>query len=707
MPAKFMQLASDAFPYANGDLHTANANWVYSVGSFLVSSNKCYANANPCLAYRSDVGVQTDQYADFTCVITVASGTQNCGPAVRVQPGATSGYYVQLGSDQTQLTRNVTGTNTALATVATGYFATGDVCRLAIVGNALTVYKNGMALPGFTGIVDTTFASGYLGMFGAAALTDNGASVWAGGTVSNTQGIWTKLGTVITPLAADSNTVLFGGTSNQDVLYDINPQLISANPDGHVFKMWFMGKNDLFYAESNDGISWTRRGTALLLATGQPRVWKDSGTYYVYVTTGEPTQGTQGVTVYTSSDGITLASQGVGLAVGAGFDASGVFYLKPWFKTGSTWSGYYATSAGPAIATSSDLIHWTNAAGPIAGIPAGGGDGGYPLFINGVYYIYTAWATAGGANGQNVKTSSTDLSHWTSYVVTVPETQSNEGAPLGAILTTSEGQGVPTVLTGLNGWTYFYYSGTAVATGAAYLVMGAVTQTPLAQVVTSNEGLFVANITLGAQTALDNMTRANETPLSDGGNWTVQASPNVAANLVSNQAVASSTSFASRMAFTGATWGSGEWAKVILGSASVDANDQVGPMVDTSTSQVQGYLYFASGPSAFSLVAFLPGGAASITLQNGPQTNVTGDTFEIAIAGSEIQCFHNGTLVATAYDSMWRSGPPGFHPYDSPTASVAAINNWSGGAAIAPPVGGTPASGGGDLGPGYDFKFRM
>src|SRR6266576_222536 len=98
-------------------------------------------------------------------------------------------------------------------------------------------------------------------------------------------GVWTTQGVIITPTTADLNGgVFFGGTSNGDVLYDTNPQLIAANPDGKVFKIWFMGGDDLYYAESQTAQpgSWTRRATAILTNVGLGKIFKNGSTYYLY-----------------------------------------------------------------------------------------------------------------------------------------------------------------------------------------------------------------------------------------------------------------------------------------------------------------------------------------------------------------------------------------------------------------------------------------
>jgi hypothetical protein len=172
---------SDAFPYANGDLHAANANWVYEGASaFSIATNKCYyAAASPGLAYRADVSpAGNDQWAQATMVITGSSATQNVGPAVRLGAAALTAYIVQCGSDLLQLTKYVNGTPTALASATPNSTANGDIILLTAEGSILTVYKNATQV---IQVTDSAIAGGNIGIFGAGNATVNGFSAWSGG----------------------------------------------------------------------------------------------------------------------------------------------------------------------------------------------------------------------------------------------------------------------------------------------------------------------------------------------------------------------------------------------------------------------------------------------------------------------------------------------------------------------------------------------
>ena len=492
--------------------------------------------------------------------------------------------------------------------------------------------------------------------------------------------VWQRFGTVMTPLSTDTNTVLFGGTSNQAVLYDTNPQLISANPDGKVMKMWFMGKNDLFYAESNDGIHFTRRSSALLTTTGQPGIWKDGSTYYLYGTTGEPTQTNNGITVWTSSDGITWSSQGVGLAVGGvgQFDHAGLWYLRVWFKSGSTWSASYSASGGIGIATSTDLIHWTNGSSALSLTPSMGGV--YPLFVGGTYYLYGA-CNLSGSNNQLCKISSSDTVTWSGSNTTIlPEVQANEGKNIATVTTTSEGQGVPSVVTGPNGQTFIYYSGTAVGNGSAYTVMGAVSAVPLATLVTGSEGAIVPVFPIGAVLQSDNFTRANETPLSDGGKWAIAASSNVQINLVSNKAVATSTSFSSRMVWNGDSWPSNQYSIITI--AAFSPTSTVCARTQSNSSTTTAYQACANGNGSWFIQGSLAGGTTAINFavaSPGSASFALNDTITLVAANSVLAFYHNSTLVQTVYDSMFTGGSPGIGLFDSGTAANAKSSLFQGG----------------------------
>jgi hypothetical protein len=173
---------SDLVPYTNGDLHTKNANWVYQSGSFTVSSGKVYGSAvGVSFAYRSDISAPTnDQWAEEVVTMTVVTGTQNSGPAVRVASGAATAYCLQMGTNTLILAKCIAGVFTQLGTASAA--VTGDAVRITAVGTAISVFKNGLLVIG--PITNSDIASGNVGIFNAGNATSNGFSKWAGGSIT-------------------------------------------------------------------------------------------------------------------------------------------------------------------------------------------------------------------------------------------------------------------------------------------------------------------------------------------------------------------------------------------------------------------------------------------------------------------------------------------------------------------------------------------
>lgn len=204
------QLLSDSFPYANGNLHTANANWVFGANTFQVSANKVFASsASVSSAFRSDQVWPADQYSETTMVIGGTAATQNGGPAVRVAAGATTFYGVQCASATFALIKEVAGVLTSLGTNAV-FPVTGDVIRIQAVGNSLTVFKNGVAVSGMTNITDNSIASGSAGLWGVGNATTNGYSTWAGGSVKGLPSQFTTtVGSLLSDITAGAYPVGF------------------------------------------------------------------------------------------------------------------------------------------------------------------------------------------------------------------------------------------------------------------------------------------------------------------------------------------------------------------------------------------------------------------------------------------------------------------------------------------------------------------
>ena len=91
-------------------------------------------------------------------------------------------------------------------------------------------------------------------------------------------GVSTEWSVVVAPVSGDT-------PGQPNVLYEGGAKILS----GTVFKMWFGTLNGMCYAESTDGISWTRyssnpvavpAGSASAGWTGYPKIFKNNGTYY-------------------------------------------------------------------------------------------------------------------------------------------------------------------------------------------------------------------------------------------------------------------------------------------------------------------------------------------------------------------------------------------------------------------------------------------
>jgi len=174
-------VVTDTFSYANGDLHAANANWVYQVGTFTVSSNAVYGQATLALAYRTDGPTSTaNEWAQETVVETGVSGTQVNGPCVRMQTAASTAYCAGIALDEVDIFLWNAGALTVLKALGTP--KTGDVIRIQATGTTISIYQNGI-LQG--SVTDATIASGNTGIYSSSNTTANGATNFQSGTVTS------------------------------------------------------------------------------------------------------------------------------------------------------------------------------------------------------------------------------------------------------------------------------------------------------------------------------------------------------------------------------------------------------------------------------------------------------------------------------------------------------------------------------------------
>lgn len=177
---------TDTIPYANGDLHTANANWVYQAGTFTVSSNQVFGQATTALAYRSDGPNTGGEWAQTTVVNGGANNAQAAGPCVRVATGASNAYCLLFTSQSTNVFRlfllSAGVLQPALGTYDSQVPSTGDVIKIVANGSTISAYKNGICLQP-CGVVDTTLTTGETGIYSNANATVNGISNFQSGTI--------------------------------------------------------------------------------------------------------------------------------------------------------------------------------------------------------------------------------------------------------------------------------------------------------------------------------------------------------------------------------------------------------------------------------------------------------------------------------------------------------------------------------------------
>jgi len=515
-------------------------------------------------------------------------------------------------------------------------------------------------------------------------------------------GIWQKQGVVI-PSAG------FGGGSpaQPNVLYEANPQILSANADGGIFKMWFDADisgpgNGIMYAESADGLSWTAYSgnplfTPTSTGTNNPtysRMFKNAGTYYYYAGgLGGP------VEVWTCTDGsginFTQANASALTHDASGWDTHFCNLFNVAGQVGSVWYGYYFGSTsdiGPVYAGqaySSDLIHWTKSAGN----PAITYDKPANFFwkqINGKTYGWTIV--------QLPNTGSTDPqlpSDFMRFVSTSPAGPfTPQGFPsfyrtINAIegVISQGGQVADPSMVVHNGNIYLYNTvGTVGNPGT--IECSIAFSTTFNQLIQTYEG--VLNIPI-PQSIIQLQTSASDALTTFGANWTdvetLWGGTSWAVCQVVSGTIEGTTAGKNSGGFyTSLSALTDQWSQITVQACA--ASSYVGVFLRTTAAG--GYALYWNGalgsPGAYGIKKVTAGSFGSDLVNtggaadgNGPNTVNIGDTLMGCIIGSTISFYHNGNLVCTAADSTFASGSPGFFLTPITSIANAAVNGWSGG----------------------------
>jgi len=471
MPTPFSQtIVRDTFTRANSG--TLGASWTAlsdatdtQVLGITSNAAQPQVTGGRAASFWNASTFQANQYSQVI-VSGSATGTNTHlgGPIVRASAGGN--YYLFTwnelnGGSDLQIAKVVSGVFTSLNFTSNGPAVLGSLLRLEIVGTQLNAYIDGNLVLSAS---DSSLSSGAPGITGfmAAASPTFFMTNWEGGNL-----LWTRQGTVI-PIGAN------GGTEEPSVIYESNPKILSPNADGKIWKMWFTsgwnpGTINIFYAESNDGITWTQYSGNPVLTDGANApshgyVTHIGNTYYAFM--GDAFTFSLGFSRWTSSDGLTWAktNSGVLLPGSAGtWDDMGLFNPVVWDAGGGTWNMLYTgrTTTGSqlyavGLATSTNLgVTWTKyVSNPV--IPAGPAPANGKIVVkNGSqYYMWGFTATASAIlPTDHALYTSPDLHTWTACAKNpvYERVLLNEGTNLAT------GQVADPVMIELNGTTYLFY----------------------------------------------------------------------------------------------------------------------------------------------------------------------------------------------------------------------------------------------------------
>ena len=625
-----------------------------------------------------------DQCSEFT----INSMTQELNTyavlAVRMQTGSFSGYRALLQNNLYGISRYDSGTQTTLIALTATTIANGDIWSFQAIGSTLVLFRNGVPI---AFAIDATYPSGAPGfdLFTTVNITHSQISSWRGYSAVQADGIWTKQGAVLPALSGDINPAHGNsGTYNASrVLFEGNAQILS----GTVYKMWFTAGSGIGYAESLDGISWTRFGSLVLAGQLFPNVIKVSSTYYMY-TQVNTAVGTGAFNVYTSSNGTSwtsLATSILSLGTAGAWDDTNIYSLVPvYVDGGGTWwfvyTGIHSTSLGLGVATSTDGQTLTKyVSNPVAsGIWAT-----TPMLFGSTWYMWSGSSQVGQESGANffdpvatVRSSASALTGpWTKNTNALHRSQLDEGVNG---MNGSSGFSYADFAIDVGGQTYMYYD------GGPGDIAGGIWQVNLAIAPANLEAIIRFGEDATVQVASDAFTNGPG-PLS--ASWTTQTGAG-APQIVSGPFVqAASLGTAAIAVYTGSSFSNDQYSEVTI-QALTNSSQFAFPIVRAATGAKTFYQCAFNGATGTrqttaTITKFVSGSSSALTggLGTASFTPHVGDVMRLSAVGNVLSLYQNGFLILQSqdYDSAISSGSPGIAIQAATSLANAEISLWGGG----------------------------
>lgn len=179
------------------------------------------------------------------------------------------------------------------------------------------------------------------------------------------------------------------------------------------------------------------------------------------------------------------------------------------------------------------------------------------------------------------------------------------------------------------------------------------------------------------QLVSDSFKRANENPLSDGGNWdVVHGGVSYASHRLLNNACIPTGAVNNANFFSGISWPSDQYAEVTLGSVT---GLIYAALARCSSSAASFYKALLNALSQSVLLSVTNAGAATTLGSASGITPSVGDVIKVQAQGTTISLFYNGIQKVSVTDSTLSSGSAGLFTVYNQTPSDTAISAWDGG----------------------------